>query len=145
MIAEFPESRFEQFVQPARNSILVANAIRSSASGTAHDSIVAVDHRKPVVQRLRIFSLNSRIRSAVRLVVQLPIQPAVLERGGRLRPRPPERHILAAEAARCWPLPSAMTASAFLRHARRCVMDADRRRSPPHDAALRQPGAAAEV
>ena len=139
------EPRLEDLVEPARDGLLVAHAVQLlEAPVPADDPVVAIDDREAVVERLEdVLAELAHPLELVRLDPELAVEPAVLERGGRLgRDRRQQGHVLAAQrlAARL-PAERHHRDGPFLRDARHEVVDpgvAPEVDFPPVDPAMRQ-------
>ena len=90
----------EHIGQPPRDGVLVPQAVQFLEPAVPPDDpVVAVDDGEAVVQRFEdVLAEFTHALELIRLHVQLTVEPAVLERGRRLRGHGGEqRHVLAAQ------------------------------------------------
>ena len=94
------ERRVEQPIERLAERIGARHAVEAlERLVPADDAIVEADHQQPVVERFEnVLVERAQPIELRRLDVQLPIQPAVLDRGRRLaRHRRQQRHVLARQ------------------------------------------------
>ena len=92
--------RIEQLAEPPADGVFMPDAVQLFERRFQRTTrCLAVDHGEPVVQRLEdVLAELAHPLELVRLHPQLPVEPAVLERGRRLGGhRREQRHVLAAQ------------------------------------------------